>query len=557
MALLTGTYAFLEMLRAEGVKFIFGNPGTSEAAIMDALTNYPDMEYILVVQEGIAIGMADAYARASGEVGFVSLHIDNGLANAFSLLADSNYAGTPLVVTAGNKDVRKLAEGRSDLARMAEPFCKWSVEITHPDQYPSVLRRAFLEARTEPTGPVFVSFSANSLDDTTDQAIFPSSRHITLPEPSANAVREAADLLKSARSPVMLVGNRVGKHGSVQQAVSLAEQIGSAVYGNVSNQVNFPTGHPQFLGRLPWSSVRMNPIRETLQSADVIIAIGCPVFADYFYLTEPVFHEKATLIHIDPNSGEIGKTEKTDIGIHATPASTLALLTAELKDGMTPLEVEAATARKKQITMKSQAQQNEFMQLANSQRQQIPMGVAAAMQAIAEAMPSEALVFDDSVSTSGLFHAAVKFNQPGSYYGSIGGAIGWGMGGGLGLKLARPDHPVLAIVGDGSAMMTVQGLWTAVNSKIPVVYLICNNASYRVLKINMNLYKEAILGQSHRPNQYPNMDFPVPFDFSAIARAFGARGIRIERVEAIGPALQEAIQANEPAVLDLILDGSL
>lgn len=557
MAILTGTYAFLEMLRAEGVKYIFGNPGTSEAAIMDALTSYPDIEYILVVQEGIAIGMADAYARASGEVGFVSLHIDNGLANAFSLLADSKYAGTPLVVTAGNKDVRKLAEGRSDLARMAEPFCKWSVEITHPDQYPSVLRRAFLEARTEPTGPVFVSFSANSLDGTTEQAIFPSSRHVALPEPSAQAVREAAALLKSARNPVMLVGNRVGKYGSVRQAVCLAEQIGAAVYGHVSNQVNFPTGHPQFLGRLPWSSVRMKPIRETLQSADVIIAIGCPVFADYFYLTEPVFHEKAALIHIDPLSGEIGKTEKTEIGIHAAPASTLASLSAELKDGMTPSEVEAATARKKQITMKSQAQQNEFIQLAESQRQQNPMGVAAAMQAIAEAMPPEALVFDDSVSTSGLFHAAVKFNKPGGYYGSIGGAIGWGMGGGPGLKLARPDHAVLAIVGDGSAMMTVQGLWTAVNSKIPVVYLICNNASYRVLKINMNLYKEAILGQSHRPNRYPNMDFPVPFDFSAIARAFGATGIRIERVEAIGPALQKAIQANQPAVLDLILDGSL
>ena len=557
MALLTGTHAFLEMLRAEGVKYIFGNPGTSEAAIMDALTNYPDIEYILVVQEGIAIGMADVYARASGEVGFVSLHIDNGLANAFSLLADSKYAGTPLVVTAGNKDVRKLAEGRSDLARMADPFCKWSVEITHPDQYPSVLRRAFQEARTEPTGPIFVSFSGNSLDGTTDQAVFPSSRNIALPEPSGKAVREAANLLKSARSPVMLVGNRVGKYGAVGEAVCLAEQIGAAVYGHTFTQVNFPTGHPQFLGRLPWSSVRTKPIREKLEPADVMLAVGCPVFADYFYLAEPVIHEEAALIHIDPNFGEIGKTEQPDIGIQAAPASTLALLTAELEAGMTPLEAETAAARKKQITMQSQAQQNEFMQLAKSQRQQTPMGVAAAMQAIAEAMPSETLVFDDSVSTSGLFHAAVKFNQPGAYYGAIGGAIGWGMGGSLGLKLARPDHPVLTIVGDGSAMMTVQGLWTAVNSKIPVVYLICNNASYRVLKINMNLYKEAILGQTNRPHQYQNMDFPVPFDFAAIARAFGARGVRIERVQDIGPALQKAIQANEPAVLDLILDGSL
>ena len=127
----------------------------------------------------------------------------------------------------------------------------------------------------------------------------------------------------------------------------------------------------------------------------------------------------------------------------------------------------------------------------------------------------------------------------------------------MGLKLAQPDRPVLAIVGDGSAMMTVQGLWTAVNSKIPVIYLICNNASYRVLKLNMNIYKHDILGQTDRASQYQNMDFPVPFDFAAIARAFGARGVRVERLEEIGPAIHDMIQLNEPAVIDLIIDGSV
>ena len=142
-----GSDALMEMLRAEGVKYIFGNPGTSEAAIMDSLENYPEFEYILAVQESVAIGMADTYARATGKPAFVSLHIDNGLSNSFALLIDSYNTGTPMVVTAGNKDVRKLAEGRSDLAEMARPYTKWSAEITHPEQYPSVIRRAFNEAR--------------------------------------------------------------------------------------------------------------------------------------------------------------------------------------------------------------------------------------------------------------------------------------------------------------------------------------------------------------------------------------------------------------------------
>jgi benzoylformate decarboxylase len=553
----TGTYAFLEMLRAEGVKYIFGNPGTSEAAIMAALKDFPEIEYVLVVQEGLAVGMADAYARASGEVGFISLHIDNGLANAFSLLADSKFAGTPLVISAGNKDVRKLAEGRSDLARMAEPFCKWSVEITHPDQYPSVLRRAFLEARTAPTGPVFVSFAGNSLDDETDQPCCPSPRTMALPEPSVEAVRQTAALLQEARCPLMLVGDRVGEYGAVEQAVQVAEQLGAEVYGHTSSQVNFPTGHPQYLGRLPWPSVKTPLVRQKLAKADVILAVGCPVFSDYFYVAARVVSETTRLIHIDLNAAEIGKSEKTDLGIHANPASTLALLGRELAATMTGAEREAATRRAQHLATITQAQQQEFLRLAASQRGQSPLGVAATMQAIAEAIPAEAIVFDDSVSSGGPLHAALKFNRPGAYFGGRGGAIGWGMGGGMGLKLARPDRPVLAIVGDGSAMMTVQGLWTAVNSKIPVIYLICNNASYRVLKVNMNIYKNEILGQPDRPGQYQNMDFPVPFDFAAIGRAFGARGVRVERLEEIGPAIKEMIRLNEPAVIDLIIDGSV
>ncbi len=557
MTLRTGTYALLDMLQAEGVQYIFGNPGTSEAAIMDALKDYPAMRYMLAVQEGVAVGMADGYARASGEVGFVSLHIDNGLANAFSLLIDSKRTGTPLVITAGNKDVRKLAEDRSDLARMAEPFCKWSVEITHPDQYPSVLRRTFLEARTAPTGPVFVSFAGNSLDDKTDQDIFPASRTMGLPEPSDKAIREVANLLKDAHYPVMLLGDRVGEYGAVEQAVHLAEQIGAAVYGHASAQVNFPTGHPQYLGRLPWASVRTKQTRGQLARADVILAVGCPVFSDYFYVAEKLIPEKAALIHIDINAAEIGKTEKTDIGIHAAPASTLARLSAELEACMSASDLEAAALRAQQIAAITQAQHTDFLQLAASQQNQSPMGVAAVMQAIAEVMPAGAVVFDDGVSSSGLFHAAVKFDRPGSYFGAHGGAIGWGIGAALGVKLANPDRPVLAVVGDGSAMMTVQGLWTAVNEKIPVVYLICNNASYRVLKVNMNIYKHDILRQKGPSTQYQNMDFPVPFDFAAIACAFGAKGVRVEGLEEIGPAIKNMLNLNAPAVIDLIIDGSV
>ena len=165
MAVMAGKVALMEALRAEGVEYVFGNPGTSEGPILDALEGYPDIRYVLVTQEGAAMGMADAYARYRGKPAFVNLHIETGLANGVSLLANAAEGGTPLVLTSANKDVRKLAEGRTDLVEMVRQFCKWSAEVTHPEQVAGVMRRAFNEARTPPTGPVYVGFSANALDD--------------------------------------------------------------------------------------------------------------------------------------------------------------------------------------------------------------------------------------------------------------------------------------------------------------------------------------------------------------------------------------------------------
>ena len=156
-----------------------------------------------------------------------------------------------------------------------------------------------------------------------------------------------------------------------------------------------------------------------------------------------------------------------------------------------------------------------------------------------------------------MLHSAIKFSEKNTYFGSRGGAIGWGMGSALGLKLSEPNKNVIAFLGDGTAMMTVQALWTSVNYKIPVVYIICNNASYRVLKVNMNVYKEEVLNEKNYSSKYLNMDFPLPFDFCAIAKAFGANGIRIEDTSKLGPAIESAIKSNQTTVIDVIINGEL
>lgn len=547
-----GKHVLLRQLIAEEVRYIFGNPGTSEAAIMDALEDYPQLRYVLVVQEGVAIGMAEAYSRASGEVSFVSLHIDNGLANAFSLLIDSKRTGTPMVVTAGNKDVRKLAEDRSDLVEMARPFVKWSAEVTHPEQMASVMRRAFTEARTPPTGPVFVSFAGNALEDEAEVEIVASRSHFMAPVPESDAIEEAAEVLAAAELPVMVVGDRVARYDGAPAATNVAERLGARVYGHSSTEVNFPTGHSQWLGNL---SLRQPAARQALRDADVVLVVGAPVFSDFFYQPGRVVRPDAKLIHIDINAEEIGKSEPTDIGIFATPHAALCQLDETLDAKMTGTQIEAARGRAETIAAETRQLAQAFEAAARQARESRPMGPAAMVYELARALPEDALVFDDSISTGGVLHAGVKFNEPGTLFGARGGAIGWGMGSALGLKLAIPDRPVVAVVGDGSAIMTVQALWTAVNSKIPVVYVICNNASYRILKVNMNVYKR--LSGDNRASKYLGMDFPEPFDFAAIANALGVEGRRIENPEEIGPAMASALDSGAPALLDVIIDGSV
>jgi benzoylformate decarboxylase len=209
MPKITGKRALLEMLKAEGVEYIFGLPGSSETPILDALEDFPEFKYILALHEGTVIGMADAYARATGRASFVSLHIEVGLANGLGLMQDAMTSGTPMVVTSANYDVRKMAEGKVDLVKMADPFTKWSVELAHPEQIPSVMRRAFHEANTYPKGPVYVGLSANALDGEADMNLVPSSP-IYGPGPAhPEAIVKTVEALASGSRALMVVGDRV------------------------------------------------------------------------------------------------------------------------------------------------------------------------------------------------------------------------------------------------------------------------------------------------------------------------------------------------------------
>ena len=187
----------------------------------------------------------------------------------------------------------------------------------------------------------------------------------------------------------------------------------------------------------------------------------------------------------------------------------------------------------------------------------VPMSPERMMAELSKSLPENVIIANDSVTSGGALHHSVQFDKTGSLYGGRGGAFGWGMGGTLGIKLANPDSPVVGVIGDGSAMMTIQALWTAAAENIPVVYVICNNGVYRVLKVNMNMYKELVLKGEAPPSKYIGMDFSQPFDMAGIAKSMGVYSRRIEDPNQIAPALEEALNLDSPALLDVIIDPAL
>ena len=253
MHVLTGRYAMIEQLLAEGVEYVFGNPGTTEQAFMDALQDYPQLKYVLALQESIAIGMADGYSRVSGRPAFVQLHIMPGLGNAMGMLYNSYRTRTPMVIYAGQHPQRGASQEpilAGDLVRLAEPLTKWAVEAQDANEVPLLVRRAFKVAMEPPRGPVFVAVPANVMDEECSQAIVASTPVDTQVRPAPAAIARVAALLLEAQAPVIICGDGVATSGAQAELVQLAEMVGARVHASFSPELPFPSAHPLYAGLL-------------------------------------------------------------------------------------------------------------------------------------------------------------------------------------------------------------------------------------------------------------------------------------------------------------------
>ena len=555
MAKMTGIDALMAVLDSYDVEYVFGNPGSTEVVFMDALYEHPRIKYMLALHETVAMGMAGGYSWASGKTGFVNVHTAPGVANAISALYNANVADFNIVLTAGQQDTRLIQREpglTGDLVSMTKPFTKWSAEVQHPQDIPLMMHRAFKMSGQTPQGPTFLSLPQDVLSREADIEVGRPSWIPSGLRPDPEAIDRAATLLAGAKSPVLFLGFRVSRCGALGEAVELAELIGARVTENrIRAETAFPTDHPLFEGGM-WTDVPNAP--DVLKDADVVMAIGANFISQLFYTSDQIVNPASKVIHLDTDPWEIGKNQPTDIGILADIKAALRELLTAVSGKMTGDDRAGAQERVSHISDANQRRREVIWERAQSGGNAEPMSASRLMLGLKEAIPPDTVIVDGGITSSMALRDLLDFGDAESYLavrdndGSLGDALPMAMG----VKLALPDRPVVGVVGDGNAMYSIQGLWTAAHHQIPVVWVICNNATYRILKLN----SMRVLGPEAREKLH-SVDLGGPaLNFAKIAESLGIDGVQVTRGDEVRPAIERALASGKPALVDAVIDGS-
>ncbi|HSF30458.1 MAG TPA: thiamine pyrophosphate-dependent enzyme [Candidatus Tectomicrobia bacterium] len=555
MPSITGRHAFLEVLHQEGVEYIFGNPGTTELPLIDALVDRPDIKYILALQEAAAVGMADGYAQASGQVGVLNLHVSPGLGNALGVLYDSWRMKTPLLVTAGQQDQRmQLSEPVlwSELIPLMRMYAKWTWEPRTIKDLVTATRRALKVAMTPPTGMVFLSLPMDVLYGEGEAELWTTPSTPTRLRADRAALDQAATLLLRAKNPIVVVGDDVGASDALAEAATVAELLGARVFTDTfPGRTDFPSDHPLYQGIL----VRSQPaVRAILEQADLMFALGAEVFP--FSLpseVEPV-PANLTIVHMHSDPWEVSKNYPARVGIIGDLKASLPELAQIMREKQTLGQREEARQRAESAAQAKQTASESLKSLAAEVSNRLPIPAAVLMQTIADTVPAETIIVDESITSGATLRDFLIRRTADSFYGMRGGGLGWGLPATIGVKLAKPGRPVLGIIGDGSTLYVNQALWTAARYRIPVVWLICNNAQYMILKRRLHAYG----GAAAKAETYIGLDLMDPeVDFLALARAMGVHGVRADTADTIAKALREAISRQGPTLIDVPIERSI
>jgi benzoylformate decarboxylase len=427
---------------------------------------------------------------------------------------------------------------------MASQVTKWSTEVLNASDIPIAIQRAFKMAIQPPTGPVFISLPQDVLDQSLDFEYIPDMQVYTQLRPDQNAIVKAAELLAKAVTPTIIVETGVARNDALFEVVRLAELTGARVYQPWMSDVNFPVSHPQYMGDLDLNSPKGKDI---LQTVDVLIVVGCQLFG-----VTPILSRNIQVIQIDDDPKEIAKNFPVTVGIQGNIKSSLIELTDILQKNMSMNEKKSAFTRVENIAKEKEEISITLREKADQERDNVPISISRLMHDLKNSLEPETLIVDDCWSSSATLRCTLDLNKSCSYYRARGGSIGWGLSGAIGVKLGAPNHPVVALCGDGSAMWSIQSLWTAAHYNIHVTYIVIANRSYRQVKIMRKMLIGGKLNERHA-----GMDLDEPaIDFCQLAQAMGIKGKSVDKPENLKKALKLALGSNQPRLVEVQVENT-
>jgi benzoylformate decarboxylase len=549
---ITGRSAFLTLLKDEGITHLFGNPGTTELPIMHALKDHPDLTYVMAMQESLVVAIADGFSRASGRLVACNVHVAPGLGNAMGSLYNAQFTGTPMILTAGQQEqghglMEPLLYG--PLVRMAEPLVKWAVEVTRLEDLPRIVRRAAKVATTPPTGPVFISLPGDILNSEAGIELGRSTRVDTRVRPSDEALNTLAARLLKAERPVIIAGDEIVKSDALQEAAALAEALGCPAYQQSAPYgAHFLSESPNFMGALSRSQTQ---VRELLSAYDLMIVLGADPLRMSVHSEVAPLPDGLPIVQIGLVEWDLGKNFGAEIALKADVRETLRVLVPALKSrGGQALQARAKQGIAALASKNWTARRATMVETIAKQATRSPIDPDYLTLQMVEAMPENAILVDEGLTSSRQMLALRPHRDRYGYHALASGGIGWGLPASVGVSLANPGRPVVCYSGDGSAMYSIQALWTAAHHKLPLNVVIANNGGYRIIKQRLLSF--------HGDDNYVGMDFADPaVDFAGMAKSLGLEAIRITRPEDLKSALASAFKRPGTKLIEVVVDGSV
>jgi benzoylformate decarboxylase len=516
--------ATISLLRELGMTTVFGNPGSTELAL---LHDWPsDFRYVLGLQESSVVGMADGYAQATGSAAFVNLHSAAGVGHALGSIYTAYRNQTPLVITAGQQ-ARSLLPlrpflGAASATEFPKPYVKWSCEPTRAEDVPLAIAQAHAIAMQKPCGPTFVSIPADDWHvPCRPVAARQTSRDFG---PDLDLLQGFAAALGASERPAIVVGAAIARDNASALVVTLAERLQAAVWtAPVASRASFPEDHPLFSGFLPAAPA---PLAKLLRQYDLVLVLGAPAFT---------FHVAGDLTGLQSGPPIIQIIDDGDAAASATGG-------ASLLSTMRPAISELLARLPQKERRPGRAGRLPAQRVIAAD----PIPASFVMQTIADLRHPGSVIVEEAPSHKEALQRHLPIRD-GGFYCMASGGLGFALPASVGIGLARPAQPVICIIGDGSAMYSVQALWTAAQNELPLTVVVLNNGGYGAMRAFSRLTRSA---------PPPGIDLPG-LDFPALAAGHGCAALRVERASDLAPALAQAFASSRPTLVEVMVDRTV